>query len=44
METLNKCTLDVSVRATIKGGISKVFSISDIPVNKLLDKALNEKV
>ena len=44
METLNKCTLDVSVRATIKGGISKVFSINDIPVNKLLDKALNEKV
>lgn len=42
METLNKCTLDVSVRGTVKGGISKVFDIKDIPMKKLLEKAANE--
>ena len=36
METLNKCTVDVSVRATLKGGISKVLRFNDIPMTDLL--------
>lgn len=42
METLNKCTLDVSVKGTVKGGISKVFNVNEIPMKKLLDQAANE--
>ena len=36
METLNMCTVDVSVRATLKGGVSKVLRFNDIPMTKLL--------
>ena len=36
METLNRCTVDVSVRATLKGGISKVLRFNDIPMTDLL--------
>ena len=36
MEALNRCTVDVSVRATVKGGISKVLRFNDIPMTKLL--------
>ena len=36
METLNRCTVDVSVRATLKGGASKVLRFNDIPITKLL--------
>ena len=41
-ETLNKCTLDASVKLTVKGGVSKVFSINDVPVKKLLEEVTNE--
>ena len=36
METLNKCTVDVSARATLKGGVSKVLHFNDIPMTELL--------
>ena len=36
METLNNCTVDVSVRATLKGGVTKVLRFNDIPMTKLL--------
>ena len=36
METLNRCTVDVSVRATLKGGVTKVLRFNDIPMTKLL--------
>lgn len=36
MEALNRCTVDVSVRATVKGGISKVLRFNDIPMTELL--------
>ena len=35
-ETLNKCMVDVSVRATLKGGISKRLKFNDIPLTNLL--------
>ena len=35
-ETLNKCLVDVSVRATLKGGISKRLNFNDIPLTDLL--------
>jgi hypothetical protein len=35
-ETLNKCMVDVSVRATLKGGVSKVLKFNDIPLTDLL--------
>lgn len=44
METLKKCMLDVSVKGTVKGGISKVFNINDIPVKKLLDKTTDGNI
>ena len=36
METLNKCMVDVSVKATLKGGISKRLKYNDIPLTDLL--------
>ena len=36
METLNKCMVDVSVKATLKGGISKRLQFNDIPLTDLL--------
>lgn len=36
METLNQCMVDVSVRATLKNGLSKVLNFNDIPVKDLL--------
>ena len=36
METLNSCTVDVSVRATLKNGVSKVLRFNDIPMTQLL--------
>lgn len=36
METLNSCTVDVSVRATLKSGVSKVLKFNDIPMTELL--------
>ena len=36
METLNKCMVDVSVKATLKGGISKRLKFNDIPLTDLL--------
>ena len=36
METLNKCMVDVSVKATLKGGISKRLKFNDIPLTNLL--------
>ena len=36
METLNKCMVDVSVKATLKGGISKRLNFNDIPLTDLL--------
>ena len=38
MATLNKCTVDISVRATLKGGLSKVLRFNDIPMTKLLQR------
>ena len=35
-ETLNKCMVDVSVRATLKGGVSKRLKFNDIPLTNLL--------
>ena len=35
-ETLNKCMVDVSARATLKGGVSKVLKFNDIPLTDLL--------
>lgn len=34
--TLLGCTVDVSVKATLKGGVSKILKFKDIPVEKLL--------
>ncbi len=36
MQTLNSCTVDVSVRATLKNGVSKVLRFNDIPMTQLL--------
>lgn len=36
MESLNKCTVDVSVRATLKNGVSTVLRFNDIPMTDLL--------
>jgi hypothetical protein len=36
MEALSKCTVDVSVRATLKGGVTKVLKFNDIPLTDLL--------
>ena len=36
METLNKCMVDVSVKATLKGGVSKRLKFNDIPLTDLL--------
>ena len=36
IETLDRCTVDVSVRATLKGGITKVLRFNDIPLTDLL--------
>lgn len=36
METLNKCMVDVSVKATLKGGVSKHLNFNDIPLTDLL--------
>ena len=36
METLKKCTVDVSVRPTLKGGVSTVLRFNDIPMTDLL--------
>lgn len=36
METLNKCVVDVSVKATLKGGVSKRLKYNDIPLTDLL--------
>lgn len=35
-ETLNNCMVDVSARATLKGGVSKVLKFNDIPLTDLL--------
>lgn len=35
-ETILGCTVDISVRATLKGGISKTLRFKDIPVRELL--------
>ncbi len=35
-QTLLGCTVDVSVKATLKGGVSKTVRFKDIPVEKLL--------
>lgn len=42
-EKLYECMVDVSVKATLKGGVSKTIRINDIPLKKLLEKAGNEK-
>ena len=36
IETLNKCMVDVSVKATLKGGVSKRLKFNDIPLTDLL--------
>lgn len=36
MKTLNQCMVDVSARATLKNGLSKVLNFNDIPVKDLL--------
>ena len=36
METLNQSMVDVSARATLKNGLSKVLNFNDIPVKDLL--------
>lgn len=36
METLNQCMVDVSARANLKNGLSKVLNFNDIPVKDLL--------
>ena len=36
METLSKCMVDVSVKATLKGGVSKRLKFNDIPLTDLL--------
>ena len=36
METLNKCMVDVSAKATLKGGVSKYLKFNDIPLTDLL--------
>lgn len=35
-ETMLECTVDISVRATLKGGVSKTLRFKDIPVRELL--------
>ena len=35
-ETLNQCLVDVSVKATLKGGVSKRLKFNDIPLTDLL--------
>lgn len=40
---LEECTVDFSVKGTLKGGLSKTISVKDIPLKKLLEKASNEK-
>ena len=35
-ETLNQCMVDVSVKATLKGGVSKRLKFNDIPLTDLL--------
>lgn len=35
-ETMNKCMVDVSVKATLKGGVSKRLKFNDIPLTDLL--------
>ena len=41
---LNECTVDMSAKAKIKGGGTKKFSVKDIPLKELLEKAGNEKI
>lgn len=36
METINKCVVDVSVKATLKNGLTKVLTFNDIPVKDLI--------
>ena len=36
MEILNKCMVDVSAKATLKGGVSKYLTFNDIPLTDLL--------
>lgn len=43
VEMLNQCTLDVSVRVTLKKNVSKVLDFKDIPVKKLLEQNVYEK-
>ena len=42
-ETLNRCMVDASARATIKGDVSKVLHFNDIPVKELLETPEYEK-
>lgn len=35
-QTLYQCMVDVSVRATLKGGVSKLLKFNDIPVKNLI--------
>lgn len=36
---LNECLVDISAKATLKGGVSKTVTYTDIPLKKLIDKA-----
>ena len=43
-ETLKKCMVDASARATVKGGLSTVLNFNDIPVKDLLETSQYEKI
>lgn len=44
LRKLGECTVDMSAKAKIKGGGTKKFSVKDIPLKELLEKAGNEKI
>lgn len=43
VRTLDECTVDFSVKGTLKGGLSKTIKRTDIPLKELLDQANHEK-
>lgn len=44
LRKIGECTVDMSAKAKIKGGVTKKFSVKDIPLKELLEKAGNEKI
>ena len=40
--SLNQCTVDISVRPRLKNGLSAPIALTDIPLKKLLDRATSK--